>query len=307
MRTTTGDEWRQTAGFSDRDQFEFIECMNIGANGINLLGVTCGSGFDYTFSESSTVRELAAGARVLIVRNRAAFEFRYGAGLPVAGEFQLGTGLSNSGERLHIKAANGTTIKDFVYDDVAPWPTTPDGGGPSLVLMRSATNPDHSLSVNWRPSSGGPQPNADDRVLYANWRTASFTEADASNPFVSGPGADPNGNGYANLLEFGLGLNPLAPSTAPDPVGVAFEIADLGAGAERLVRLRFHRNPAAEEVAWTLQAGTTLADFSPVPFTQDGATVQNGDGSETVTWLVREPLGDHLRRFFRLQGAIAAP
>ncbi len=295
------------AGFTDRDQFEFIELMNIGATGINLLGVTCGSGFDYTFTESSAVRELAAGARVLIVRDRAAFDFRNGVGLPVAGEFQLGTGLSNSGERLHFKAANGVTIKDFVYDDVAPWPTTPDGGGPSLVLMHPATNPDHTVAAHWRPSSGGAQPNADDRVFYADWRAQAFTGPDATDDLVSGPAVDPNGNGYANLLEFGMGLDPLAPSTAPDPVAVTFEIADLGVGPERLIRLAFRRNPAAEEVAWTIQAGITLDDFAPVPFTQEGTTLQNGDGTETVTWLVREPLAGNLRRFFRLQGAIGVP
>ena len=75
------------------------------------------------------------GAFLLIVKNQAAFASRYGAGLPVAGEWDLNDKLSNGGENLKLSLGSGTAIIEFAYDDNAPWPTSPDGGGSSLTLI----------------------------------------------------------------------------------------------------------------------------------------------------------------------------
>ncbi|MGJ8695368.1 MAG: CotH kinase family protein [Verrucomicrobiaceae bacterium] len=141
------------AGFGDEEEFEYLELMNIGSHPIELADVVVSEAFDFTFG----VMELAPGQRVLVVKNRAAFEFRYGAGMLIAGEYGE-QNLRNSGERILITAADGLPILDFSYGDLAPWPTTADGGGSGLVLVNAGGNPAHGEAVNWRsgvPSPGG--------------------------------------------------------------------------------------------------------------------------------------------------------
>ncbi|MDB4669818.1 lamin tail domain-containing protein, partial [bacterium] len=90
------------AGFTDADEFEFVELSNTDpANEIDLTGVRFTDGVVFDFPAGTI---LAPGARLIVVRNRAAFEFRYGiGGLVIAGEY---TGqFSNGGEHVRIEAA----------------------------------------------------------------------------------------------------------------------------------------------------------------------------------------------------------
>jgi CotH kinase protein/Chitobiase/beta-hexosaminidase C-terminal domain len=176
------------AGFNDTDGFEYVELMNISSNHIDLSGVNFGAGLDFQFDDGALIRDLAAGQRVLIVKKRDAFALRYGGGLPVAGEFLNLSGLSNGGERLQILDKNGATIKDFAYNDKAPWPLTADGEGPALVLRQPLANPDHNDPANWRASVAAALPNADDALHFAAWRVAQFTPVEAVNDAISGRG-----------------------------------------------------------------------------------------------------------------------
>lgn len=139
------------AGFTDEEQFEYLELMNIGVSPVELADVVVSDAFDFTFG----VFELMPGQRVLLVKNIVAFEFRYGSGKLIAGEYGPQS-LRNSGEQILITAADGLTIQDFSYRDDAPWPTAPDGGGSSLVLINAGENPVHREAVNWR--AGTPDP-----------------------------------------------------------------------------------------------------------------------------------------------------
>lgn len=56
-------------------------------------------------------------------------------------------GLDGSGERIQIKNAAGLVIDEVTYDDNWPWPTEPDGGGPSLELLDPWL--DNSQGANW--------------------------------------------------------------------------------------------------------------------------------------------------------------
>ena len=91
---------------------------------------------------------LAPGARVLIVSNEAAFEARYSPGLNVAGHYTMR--LNNDGEHLAIVDTQYGAIQDFTYNDAAPWPTTPDGQGPSLEVIDIWG--DYDDPANWRAS-----------------------------------------------------------------------------------------------------------------------------------------------------------
>src|SRR5262249_23042640 len=69
--------------------------------------------------------------------------------------------LSNSGEAIALIHAAGAPIAQFTYSDKAPWPTTPDGSGFSLVPTKLTTDFDYTNPANWRASSrigGSPRP-----------------------------------------------------------------------------------------------------------------------------------------------------
>jgi hypothetical protein len=93
-----------------------------------------------------------------------------------------GLGLDNGGEHLKWQNANGQMIDQVVYDDKAPWPTTPDGQGPSLELLDpSLDNADPTAwaaSLGWgtpgRPNSV-PEPAALLWALLGAWRARRST------------------------------------------------------------------------------------------------------------------------------------
>jgi len=64
------------------------------------------------------------------------------------GTFYLG----NGGDSVILKDNNSNTIDEVDYDDASPWPTAPDGDGPSLALK----NPDldNSDPSNWCSEAG---------------------------------------------------------------------------------------------------------------------------------------------------------
>ena len=125
------------AGFDDKDDFEFIELINASEAPLDLStvrlvqvvsqGETVGVSFDFA---NSPIQRLAAGQRVLIVEDAAAFRFRYGDDLPVAGQWS--GGLGNGGERLTVVVGD-QPLQQFAYDDA--WFPITDGGGPSLEML----------------------------------------------------------------------------------------------------------------------------------------------------------------------------
>jgi hypothetical protein len=139
------------AGFTDGDEFEFIELLNISAEPIELQNSTLLGAVGFTFSDSA---ELSPGERVVVVENQAAFEHRYGTSIRIVGQWT--DKLSNSGETLTLNDAVGQPIHSFTYEDgddpgEEAWPTAPDGNGPTLVVVDTEGN--YNDGVNWRASS----------------------------------------------------------------------------------------------------------------------------------------------------------
>ncbi len=71
--------------------------------------------------------------------------------------------LSAGGELIRIFNASGTQIDHVTYDDSEPWPTEPDGNGPTLELIRP--NLDNTLPENWMASSLHGTPGAENSQL----------------------------------------------------------------------------------------------------------------------------------------------
>jgi len=138
------------------NEFEFIELQNIGDETIDLTSVSFIDGITFDFNNGS-VTSLGPGQFVLVVRNQAAFESRYGTGLAaiIAGEYA--GKLSNNGENVSLVDLWNGTIAEFTYNDGRGWPLSATGGGHSLVPLISALpgEPDGSLNYgnNWRAST----------------------------------------------------------------------------------------------------------------------------------------------------------
>jgi hypothetical protein len=135
----------------DSEDFEFIELMNTGTATVDLSGVRLTEGIEFAFAASS-VTQLTPGQFVLVVRNRAAFECRYGAALAsrVAGEYS--GKLSNSGERLVLRDLQTGVLADFEFD--GGWYDEADGQGMSLILLdpSHASGTQLSQKASWQPS-----------------------------------------------------------------------------------------------------------------------------------------------------------
>lgn len=135
------------AGFTDADDFEFVELHNPGNAAFDLTGVRFAAGIDFNFT-NSPITLLPPGTHLLVVQNRAAFEHRYGVGLPIAGEY---TGrLSNAGERVELVDAAGNILCAVTYGTIDLWPAAADGGGPSLELHDFTG--DRSAADHWGTS-----------------------------------------------------------------------------------------------------------------------------------------------------------
>jgi hypothetical protein len=133
------------AGLPGDPNTEYIELTNIGAEPLDLSFVQFTRGVRFTFPNL----QLAPHAFCLVVKDRAAFEARYGPGLPVAGQYA--GSLSDGGELIELQDAAGAIIHSFRYKD--NWFRTTDGLGYSLTI-RYPDAPVTSWSTQdaWRPS-----------------------------------------------------------------------------------------------------------------------------------------------------------
>ena len=182
----------EVAVSTDRDDYEFIELMNIGSKTIDLSGVKFSSGISFSFAAD---RLLGVGERVVLVSDATAFSERY-PGLEIGGIFHSGN-LKNGSEQVVLMSRVTGVIRDFTYEDVNPWPSAGDGAGYSLILIAPTTNPDHNKPLNWRSSSEiHGSPGATDSVSYVAWKSANGITDDFG---------DPDGGGLNNLGEFASG------------------------------------------------------------------------------------------------------
>jgi hypothetical protein len=124
--------------------YEFLELQNTGATPINPGGATFSNGITFTFPSMT----MAPGSRILLVRNVAAFESRYGSGLNVVGAF--GGALNDAGEEITLVQGN-STVFDFTYSD--GWYPITDGGGYTLTALSPTQAPAlFSQAAGWRAS-----------------------------------------------------------------------------------------------------------------------------------------------------------
>jgi hypothetical protein len=236
--------------------FEFVELINTGSSPLDASGCSFTDGINWTAPAGTTI---AAGQRIVLVSNAAAFTLRH-PGLVPAGSFS--GSLSNAGERITLRDAAGEQVVSFRYGTRPPWPQEPDGSGPSLVLIAPSLDPD--LAENWRASS----------VTHGN------PAATDSVPFNGNPLADSDADGIPALLEYALGLSDTSPTR---PAGPSY---DPNTGTVSLVHAS-----ASDAAALTIESSPDLATWlTPGPLVRTGS-VTLGNGLSLTTWsLLTDPV-----------------
>lgn len=128
---------------------------------------------------------------------------------------------------------------------------------------------------------------------FADWRTTYFPE-DADNDEISGPEANPSGDGVSNLIKYALGLDPTVASRDGLPES---NIQDID-GTDYLT-LTFERPANRDDVSLTVVASGTLSTWEDEAVHVE--TIDNGAGSVTEVWRDVEPIEEAGARFLRLE------
>ncbi len=130
---------------------------------------------------------------------------------------------------------------------------------------------------------------------FAEWRAEHFTSEELEDEAISGPGADPAGDGIANAIKYALGMDPRVPATADLPVEEIREI-----DGERYLTLTFTRPDDRDDVDYRVDASGDLDEWPDQALRVDELTVDHGDGTTSYTYRDVEPIGNSARRFLRL-------
>ncbi len=147
------------------------------------------------------------GGFLVICRDRERFAEFFPEAPPVLGDFDFG--LSNGGENLRLFDSWGNLMDALSYDDVPPWPTEPDGEGPTLELM--FPEGDNADPANWAASLSHGTPGE------ANSRLGGVAVPDGGIPVATGIlGVWPNPFNPTVSLEIVIGKTGRARLTVHD-------------------------------------------------------------------------------------------
>ena len=130
-----------------------------------------------------------------------------------------------------------------------------------------------------------------------DWRDQYFSADQLLDVAISGNNADPDGDGMNNLLEYALVADPANPDVRLLPELLTVTEPD----GEQYLGLRFRSRIGADDISYGLQSSVDLSSWLPVADFVSVETVDNGDGSETITLRLAESISSDDRRFLRLQ------
>ena len=274
---------------TDKDDYEFIELMNIGLQPIDLTNVRFTQGITFSFADNTII---PAGGRLVVVKHRAAFEERYAA---VLGSVEIATDtiggdtfsgrLSNDGEQLILLDANDVVIRDFTYNDQLPWPAA-DGSGFTMVLKTPASNPDHALPTSW--------------VSSADENGAPGSAADFG--FTGNETEDNDNDGAEALLEFALGSSDGMAGDFGPQFSVGRQSFTVGMATDDYLTATFTRNlQGLNVVIIEPEISTDLATWAGGTSVVFVSESDNDDGTSTVLYRSADPVDLNNQEFIRLK------
>ena len=191
------------------------------------------------------------------MQDRAAFEAAYGAGLPIAGEFQNGSRLANGGERITVLNAAGAVIADIDFQDSEPWPVAADGSGASLEALSPGTAPGEAASWSASTTSGG----------------SPGVGGNTGTPFTGDPDIDSDGDGFTAFVEYALGT-----SDSKRNHGDLIQARISEEGNQPRLVISFSKSSSAIDATVAIETSENLSDWLPAPssFTLDSSAINGG-------------------------------
>lgn len=188
---------RGTRSF-DPDQSEFLEFKNTSGGPLDLTGFRLEGDVSFTFNSTNGTRILAPNARVVLASDNSTFRSRYGTLSEHLGKYS--GQLSDGGGRLRLVDPQGNPVFDFELND--QWVPPADGDGHSMVLRSEALQ---AFQID----------------TPAAWVASAQPEGSPGQPDLAsdvGPGVDSDGDGLADLWEWGF-FGSLQPRGEEDPDG----------------------------------------------------------------------------------------
>lgn len=141
---------------------------------------------------------------------------------------------------------------------------TDNGVSPETIYQyRIAADSIYGLG-NWADSISVTTPAGGSSNTYANW-----TGSMSWNGMDSAETADPDGDGYTNLLEYALNANPMYPTSNAHTVSLVED------GGTHYIAITFDKNKAADDLIYTIQSSTDLTNWSDVVNWSAGADATN--------------------------------
>ncbi len=164
------------------------------------------------------------------------------------------------------------TVDGTAFTEYSTYPIT--DGTPDVKILdfrdipAADNNPAFALRITFQKGSGGIAGNNrfDNLTVegeplplsFATWKTTAFPNpADRANLAISGPGANPSGDGVANLIRYALGVGPYQPVTSLLP-----GIVKIGNTSS----FRFRYDPTKPDLIWQVKASNDLAAWPSVQF-----------------------------------------
>jgi len=254
---------------------EFIELMNLSEASLPLFDPAhpqntwriAGVDFNFPAGVELSPREVV----LLVPVDPAIFRATYAidSAIRIFGPY---TGaLSNGGELIRVRKpeepalVNGIETVPYIdldnvnYGDRAPWPTEPDGLGPSLERIDPAGFADDP--VNWRasvPDGGTPGtvdfPEPPPITPYTAWLESWELAGDDA-----GLLADPDEDNLVNLLEYAFVLDPTKPYTATPGLEEPDGLPVIDRPTPDSLSLIYRQNPAATDLSYTVEFSQSLA------------------------------------------------
>ncbi len=143
------------------------------------------------------------------------------------------------------------------------------------------------------------------RPAFEDWREAHFSGAELANPAVSGPAAEPAGDGFSNAYKYAFGFGPFDRVSGEQRFSLAPVEAD--GATESFPALRFFRLSGARDLVYRLEKSADLLEWTPVAGLAPTVLAGRGAGSEEALYVDPEPVSEADRRFFRVAVDRAVP
>ena len=291
---------------------EFLEIQNISNSPVPLFDPENPSdtwrvaGINFSLPTGITLQP----GQFLLISGNSPAAFRAIYGLPdnvlVYGPFTPAGDLDNASEKITLQKpgtpfmeTSGTLTVPYIDVEQVTYAVSWGGNGTGRSLERVLMYRYGDDKSIWRTSSAsGGNPARFSPNNFSTWQVMWFTNVEKVNPAIGGTNGDPDGDGLSNFAEFAHGLSPYVPNT----LGVATSSIGFDGANGPYLMLSFRRSLSllSGQVTWNVEIAGDLPNWI-TGAVQVGQPVNNGDGTETVTYRDNVILPNAGQRFMRVR------